>query len=157
LEIKVKDLSESNKSFYEQAARYHQVVNEHSTLSDKKANKAKIAEDLKEDMVEMADCKLFLQTHLLRAPLILLSLGIATMSQLHEQREQSKSSLSSHTQRLASAKSELATVEGELTKSRQKHQAKLTELGQLKAQAQVCAEDNKTSSISVDLGPCGHV
>ncbi|KAA1112937.1 DNA repair protein rad50 [Puccinia graminis f. sp. tritici] len=115
LEIKVKDLGESNKSFYEQAARFHQVVNEHSTLSDKKANKAKIAEDLKEDMVEMAD---------------------STMSQLHEQREQSKSSLSSHTQRLASAKSELATVEGELTKSRQKHQAKLTEFGQLKAQAQ---------------------
>ncbi|OAV99978.1 hypothetical protein PTTG_01420 [Puccinia triticina 1-1 BBBD Race 1] len=115
LEAKVKDLSESNKTFYAQAARYHQVVNDHSTLSEQKANKAKIAADLKEDMVEMPD---------------------ATLSQLHEERERSRSSLSNHAERLARTNAELATVEGELTKLRRQHQSKLTELGQLKAQAE---------------------
>ncbi|PLW41998.1 hypothetical protein PCASD_10075 [Puccinia coronata f. sp. avenae] len=115
LETEIRTLSESNKKFYQQASRFHKIVSEHSTLSDQKANKHKIAQELKEDMEEITG---------------------ATLSQLREQREQSKSSLSNHAQRLAHAKSELAAVETDLGKLRRKHQAKLTELGQLKAQAQ---------------------
>ncbi|KNE90320.1 hypothetical protein PSTG_16248, partial [Puccinia striiformis f. sp. tritici PST-78] len=115
LEAEVKELSESNKTFYQQASRFQQIVNEHSTLSEQKENKIKIAEDLKEDMEEMSD---------------------ATLPQLREQRQKSKQSLDSHAQRLADAKSRLETVETELARLRRKHQSKLTELGQLKAQAQ---------------------
>ncbi|KNZ54700.1 hypothetical protein VP01_287g3 [Puccinia sorghi] len=118
LETEVRSLSESNKTFYQHASRFHQIVNEHSTLSDQKANKVKIAEELKEDMEEITNGKLFL-----------------TLSQLREQREQSKSNLSNHAERLAHAKSELAATETELARLRRKHQTKLTELGQLKAQA----------------------
>jgi len=114
LETEVQSLSESNKTFYQQASRFHQIVNEHSTLSDQKANKVAIAEELKEDMEEITN---------------------ATLSQLREQREQSKSNLSNHAERLAHAKSELAATETELARLRRKHQTKLTELGQLKAQA----------------------
>ncbi|POW19155.1 hypothetical protein PSHT_04950, partial [Puccinia striiformis] len=115
LEAEVKELSESNKTFYQQASRFQQIVNEHSTLSEQKENKIKIAEDLKEDMEEMSD---------------------ATLPQLRERREKSKQSLDSHAQRLADAKSQSETVETELARLRRKHQSKLTELGQLKAQAQ---------------------
>ncbi|KAI9620197.1 hypothetical protein H4Q26_013764 [Puccinia striiformis f. sp. tritici PST-130] len=114
-EVEVKELSESNKIFYQQASRFQQIVNEHSTLSEQKENKIKITEDLKEDMEEMSD---------------------ATLPQLREQRQKSKQSLDSHAQRLADAKSRLETVETELARLRRKHQSKLTELGQLKAQAQ---------------------
>lgn len=59
LETEVRSLSESNKTFYQHASRFHQIVNEHSTLSDQKANKVKIAEELKEDMEEITNGKLF--------------------------------------------------------------------------------------------------
>jgi TRAP-type C4-dicarboxylate transport system substrate-binding protein len=63
LETEIRTLSESNKKFYQQASRFHKIVSEHSTLSDQKANKHKIAQELKEDMEEITGGKLFLQNY----------------------------------------------------------------------------------------------
>ncbi|KAG0143588.1 hypothetical protein CROQUDRAFT_109076 [Cronartium quercuum f. sp. fusiforme G11] len=115
LDARIVDLATRNKNFYESALGHKETLNKHETLSRQKENRQTMVSELLENIEEIEN---------------------ATDAELRTSREESKAKLATHTERLQSTRNRLVEVEAELQKLRRRHQHKLTELGQLKAQAQ---------------------